>query len=150
MANNARSMPQLLRACVVACLGLICLTAYTQGVDPDAAGGRQRLRQPTQHDEAADGNKSPPLVCVVVRTYWAHGSYGDSSLPHLIKALQAQTHAKCVRACAFEQEGRAAAAAAAAAAATTSAPHTKTRQNNQSTQHTHTINNKTAGMRCCW
>ena len=82
----------LLRACVAACLGLLYLTGSIQGLDPEAAGGRQRLRSP---QEAADA--SSPLVCVVVRTYWAHGSYGDSSLPHLIKALQAQTHAKCVR-----------------------------------------------------
>lgn len=33
-----------------------------------------------------------PLVCVVIRTYYAHGTYGDSSLINLLRSLKQQTH----------------------------------------------------------
>lgn len=40
--------------------------------------------------------KQPPLVCVIVRTYWKHGpKYGDG-LQRLIDSLQLQAHARCV------------------------------------------------------
>jgi hypothetical protein len=36
-----------------------------------------------------------PLVCVVVRTYYAHGTYGDSSLMNLLHSLKQQSHQRC-------------------------------------------------------
>ncbi|KAL6762234.1 hypothetical protein V8C86DRAFT_2522953 [Haematococcus lacustris] len=43
---------------------------------------------------AAGGvNISQDMVCVVIRTYWAHGNqYGDHSLQLLLRSLQQQTH----------------------------------------------------------
>lgn len=38
------------------------------------------------------GPDGPPLVCFIVRTYWAHGDqWGDRSLRHLVSSLQNQT-----------------------------------------------------------
>lgn len=42
----------------------------------------------------AGGAAAAPLVCVVVRTYWGHGSYGDNALPELLASLARQTHAR--------------------------------------------------------
>ncbi|KAF8065512.1 EXOSC8 [Scenedesmus sp. PABB004] len=33
-----------------------------------------------------------PHVCVVIRTYWAHGTFGDASLMGLLASLKRQTH----------------------------------------------------------
>jgi len=38
--------------------------------------------------EAAD----LPLVCIIIRTYYGHGTYGDSSLINLLQSLKQQTH----------------------------------------------------------
>lgn len=35
-----------------------------------------------------------PLVCIVVRTYFGHGTYGDSSLINLLHSLKKQTHTR--------------------------------------------------------
>jgi hypothetical protein len=44
---------------------------------------------------AAPPGADVPLVCVVVRTFWGHGSYGDNSLPNLLWSLAKQTHPRC-------------------------------------------------------
>jgi hypothetical protein len=35
-----------------------------------------------------------PLICIVIRTYWAHGTYGDSSLMGLLHSFRKQTYQK--------------------------------------------------------
>lgn len=46
---------------------------------------------PTCLAAAADLN-ALPLVCLVIRTYYGHGTYGDSSLINLLHSLKKQTH----------------------------------------------------------
>lgn len=41
---------------------------------------------------SADSAEPLPLVCIVIRTYYAHGTYGDSSLINLLRSLKQQTH----------------------------------------------------------
>lgn len=41
---------------------------------------------------AADQTPELPLVCIVIRTYYGHGTYGDSSLINLLHSLKQQTH----------------------------------------------------------
>lgn len=36
-----------------------------------------------------------PHVCIVIRTYYAHGTYGDGSLINLLHSLKAQKHSRC-------------------------------------------------------
>lgn len=43
---------------------------------------------------AAASAAGDPLICIVIRTYWGHGTYGDSSLINLLHSLQKQTHSK--------------------------------------------------------
>jgi hypothetical protein len=44
------------------------------------------------------GAAPQPLVCVIVRTFWGHGSrYGDSSLSTLLHSLKSQTDPRCAR-----------------------------------------------------
>jgi hypothetical protein len=31
-------------------------------------------------------------VCIIIRTYYGHGTYGDSSLINLLQSLQKQTY----------------------------------------------------------
>jgi hypothetical protein len=33
-----------------------------------------------------------PFICVVIRTFWGHGKYGDMALKKLIQSLTAQKH----------------------------------------------------------
>jgi hypothetical protein len=44
---------------------------------------------------AAAADAEAALVCVVVRTYWGHGTYGDNSLSELLYSLGQQTHTRC-------------------------------------------------------
>lgn len=37
---------------------------------------------------------APPLVCVVIRTYYAHGTYGNSALMNLLHSLKKQQHTR--------------------------------------------------------
>lgn len=37
-----------------------------------------------------------PLVCIVIRTYYGHGTYGDSSLINLLHSLKQQSHSRWV------------------------------------------------------
>jgi hypothetical protein len=37
-----------------------------------------------------------PLVCIVIRTYYGHGTYGDSSLINLLHSLKQQSHSRFV------------------------------------------------------
>jgi hypothetical protein len=41
---------------------------------------------------AAAEQEQLPLVCIVIRTYYGHGTYGDSSLINLLHSLKKQTH----------------------------------------------------------
>lgn len=36
------------------------------------------------------------LVCIVIRTYYGHGTYGDSSLINLLHSLKQQSHSRSV------------------------------------------------------
>lgn len=73
---------------VVLASAALCATAKSSvGALLDA---RRELRQ--LHNEV-----QPPLVCVVVRTYWRHGpKYGDG-LQRLIDTLRWQEHERCAR-----------------------------------------------------
>ncbi len=42
----------------------------------------------------AASSGSDDLICVVVRTYWRHGSYGDNAIVDLLQSLKAQQHQK--------------------------------------------------------
>jgi hypothetical protein len=35
-----------------------------------------------------------PHVCIVIRSYYAHGTYGDSSLMNLLQSLKKQEHSR--------------------------------------------------------
>lgn len=35
-----------------------------------------------------------PMVCIIVRTYWGHGSYGEYELWNMFQSLKRQTHVK--------------------------------------------------------
>jgi hypothetical protein len=37
---------------------------------------------------------SQPLVCIIIRTYWAHGKHGDMNLQKILKGFQDQSHSK--------------------------------------------------------
>lgn len=53
---------------------------------------------PSSSATAADGaaDDEQPLVCIVIRTYYGHGTYGDSSLINLLHSLKQQTHPRSV------------------------------------------------------
>lgn len=59
------------------------------------AGARGSAATPAaQLGERATAAAAEPLVCVVIRTYYAHGTYGDSSLINLLHSLKRQTHTR--------------------------------------------------------
>ena len=66
------------RKALLLCALALCLAACTSGEQPAAATA------------AAAGEE--PFICIVIRTYWGHGKYGDLSLKKLLSSLQAQKH----------------------------------------------------------
>jgi len=106
------------RAALFAALALLSaplvLAAAATQADPRACGASlssagtcaDPKTEQQQRDAADDGGASQPLVCVVVRTYWAHGTHGDGGigaggdrgggggggLPRLLRSLRAQRH----------------------------------------------------------
>jgi hypothetical protein len=53
-----------------------------------AAGAPAAPQQAVQPPDAG------PLVCIIIRTYWGHGSYGNFELWKLFHSLKRQTHVK--------------------------------------------------------
>ena len=40
-------------------------------------------------------DETQPLVCIIIRTYWAHGGqYGNNNLAKMLKGFQEQSHSK--------------------------------------------------------
>lgn len=46
------------------------------------------------HDGNDSYNITNPMFCVIVRTYWGHGSHGGHALHKLLTSLQQQTHGR--------------------------------------------------------
>lgn len=42
----------------------------------------------------AEQQEQQPLICVILRTYWGHGAYGQHELWRLMHSLQSQTYTK--------------------------------------------------------
>lgn len=71
------------RAAWAACLGLLLLAQQQL-----AAPAAEAAAPPPLAAEAS------PLVCVVIRTYYAHGTYGNSALMNLLHSLKKQQHTR--------------------------------------------------------
>jgi hypothetical protein len=50
----------------------------------------------TSHADSKNSSEEP-FICIVIRTYWGHGRYGELSLAKLINSLKAQSHQRCVQ-----------------------------------------------------
>lgn len=87
------SMRACLTLLVLVAVSLKCARGTQTQLGASMGSAETEPASPWQGSGAIVASSQEPLVCFVVRTYYAHGvQYGDGSLGRLLKALKEQTY----------------------------------------------------------